>query len=187
MRRRRTIRCPRTVLAVILFIGFWALLGFGVFFVAIRGGVGGARAALHTRSSSGLGVLRLLFVVTYVGFGVGLPVALLTGNHANASAQVGGLTLTKDEKTGRALFGEHCAVCHTLSAANAIGKVGPNLDQLEPPQSLVLNTINNGCLQNAPSTSHEQCLGNGTMPAQIIQGRQAQQVAEFVARVAGKE
>ena len=29
------------------------------------------------------------------------------------------------------LFGENCAVCHTLAAANAVGKVGPNLDQLE--------------------------------------------------------
>src|SRR5947208_270274 len=99
MARRRTIRCPRTVLAIILFIGFWVVLGFGVFFIAVRGGVGGARAALHTRNRQGAVVLRLLFVLAYVGFGVGLPIALLTGNHANASAQVGGLTLTKDEKT----------------------------------------------------------------------------------------
>jgi mono/diheme cytochrome c family protein len=175
------------VLAIILFIGFWAVLGLGVFFIAIRGGVGGARAALHTRDRRGTSVLRLLFALMYIGFGVGLPVALLTGNHSNASAQVGGLPLTKAEKTGRALFGLHCGVCHTLSAANAIGKVGPNLDQLAPPQTLVLSTINNGCLQNGSSSSHEQCLGQGTMPAQIIQGRQAQEVAAFVARVAGKE
>lgn len=175
------------MLAIILFIGFWALLGLGVFFIAIRGGVSGARDALHTRGRRGTSVLRLLFAITYIGFGVGLPVALLTGNHANASSQVGGLTLSKDMKTGRALFGERCGVCHTLSAANAIGKVGPNLDQLQPPQTLVLNTINNGCLQNASTTSNQQCLGQGTMPAQIIQGKQAQQVAEFVARVAGKE
>jgi mono/diheme cytochrome c family protein len=175
------------VLAIIVFIGFWVVLALGVFFIAIRGGAGGARAALHTRSPGGTSFLRVLFVITYVGFGVGLPIALLTGNHANASAQVGGLTLTKNEKTGRALFGEHCAVCHTLAAANAIGKVGPNLDQLQPPQSLVLNTITNGCLQNAPSSSNEQCLGQGTMPAQVIQGKQAAQVAAFVARVAGKE
>jgi mono/diheme cytochrome c family protein len=175
------------VLAIILFIGFWAVLGLGVFFIAIRGGVGGARAALHSRSRAATGVMRLIFALTYVGFGVGLPLALLIGNHSNASAQVGGLSLTKQEKTGRALFGEHCAVCHTLAGANAIGKVGPNLDQLQPPESLVLNTINNGCLQNASTTSKQQCLGQGTMPAQIIQGKQATEVAEFVARVAGKE
>ncbi len=175
------------MLAVILFIGFWVVLGLGVFFIAIRGGMGGARAALHTRSRTGAGVLRLLFAIAYVGFGIGLPAALLTGNHANASAQVGGIRLTQAEKTGRALFGEHCAVCHTLAAANAIGKVGPNLDQLAAPQNLILKTINNGCLQNASTSSTQQCLGQGTMPAQIIQGRQADEVAAFVARVAGKE
>ena len=62
---------------------------------------------------------------------------------------------------GRELFGEHCGVCHTLAAANAIGKVGPNLDTLQPPASLVLNTIDNGCLPNAPSGSAEHCLGQG--------------------------
>jgi mono/diheme cytochrome c family protein len=175
------------VLAIILFIGFWVVLGFSVFFIAVRGGVGGARAALHTRNRTGTAVLQLLFALTYVGFGIGLPIALLTGNHSNASAQIGGLNLTQAEKTGRAIFGAHCAVCHTLAAANAIGKVGPNLDELQPAQSVVFNTINNGCLQNAPQGNSEACLGEGTMPAQIIQGRQAQQVAAFVARVAGKE
>ena len=82
-----------------------------------------------------------------------VPAALLTGNHANASAQVGGIKLTAAEKTGRELFGEHCAVCHTLAAANAVGKVGPNLDMLKPPASLVLHTINNGCLPNAADPS----------------------------------
>jgi mono/diheme cytochrome c family protein len=175
------------VLAIILFIGFWVVLGLAVFFIAIRGGAAGARATLHTRNRGGTVALRLLFVLTYVGFGIGLPAALLAGNHANASAQVGGLSLTQDMKRGRALFGEHCAVCHTLAAANAIGKVGPNLDQLALPQQTVYNTINNGCLQNAPKGSAQECLGQGTMPAQVIQGKQAQDVAAFVARVAGKE
>jgi mono/diheme cytochrome c family protein len=175
------------VLAIILFIGFWVVLGFSVFFIAVRGGVGGARAALHTRDRSGATVLRLLFALAYIGFGVGLPIALLTGNHSNASAQIGGLTLSPAEKTGRAIFGQHCAVCHTLAGANAIGKVGPNLDEIQPAQSVVFNTINNGCLQNAPQGNSQACLGQGTMPAQIIQGKQAQEVAAFVARVAGKE
>jgi mono/diheme cytochrome c family protein len=175
------------VLAVILFIAFWAALGLGLFFIAVRGGVGGARAALHTQTRGARGFLNSVFVVVYIGFGVGLPIAMLTGNHANASNQVGGLSLTAAEKHGRQLFGQHCGVCHTLAAANAVGKVGPNLDTLAPPKSLVLNTINNGCLQNASSSSNEQCLGQGTMPSGIVQGRDAQDVAAFVARVAGKE
>ena len=111
----------------------------------------------------------------------------LAGNHANASAQVGGIKLTAAEKHGRELFGQDCAVCHTLSAANAIGKVGPNLDSLKPPAQLVLNTINNGCVQNPPANSPQACLGQGTMPAQLVEGKDAQDVSNFVAKVAGNE
>lgn len=178
------------MLAVILFIAFWVILAAGVFFIAIRGGVGGARAALQSQARGGRLVMNLTLAFLYVVFGVGVPIALLVGNHANASKQIGGLKLTRDEKTGRMLFGEHCGVCHTLAAANAIGKVGPNLDQIAPSEALVLHTIQNGCLQNAPSSgpaSSETCLGDGTMPANILQGRDATDVAQFVARVAGKE
>jgi mono/diheme cytochrome c family protein len=178
------------VLAIILFLGFWVVLALGLFFIAIRGGIGGARAALQTQARGGRLFLNLAFACIYLGFGVGFPIALLTGNHANASSQVGGLKLTYDEKQGRALFGERCGVCHTLAAANAVGKVGPNLDQLQPREALVLNTINNGCFQNASATTNTSpqiCLGQGTMPSGILEGRDATRVAEFVARVAGKE
>ena len=46
-----------------------------------------------------------------------------------------------------------------------VAKIGPNLDQLRPPQSLVFNTIINGCVQNLSSGSPQACLGFGTMPA----------------------
>ncbi len=178
------------MLAVLLFILFWVVLAAGVFFVAIRGGVGGARAALQSSSRGGRRVMGLTMAFVYIAFGVGVPIVLLAGNHANASKQVGGLKLTQAEKTGRVLFGEHCGVCHTLAAANAIGKVGPNLDQIQPSESLVLHTLQNGCVQNAPSkgpSSSQTCLGQGTMPANIVQGHDAADVAQFVARVAGKE
>ena len=123
----------------------------------------------------------------YVIFGVALPLVILTGNHANASDQIGGIKLNAAEKSGRELFGEHCGICHTLAAANAIGKVGPNLDTLQPPASLVLDTINNGCVANPPPNSPETCLGQGTMPAGILQGKAAQDVAAFVGKVAGRE
>jgi mono/diheme cytochrome c family protein len=175
------------VLAVILFIALWVVLALGLFFIAVRGGVGGVRAVLQTQTRGGRKVMVALFVIVYLGFGIGIPLAFLTGNHANANSQVGGMKLTPAMKSGRELFGEHCGVCHTLAAANAIGKVGPNLDMLQPTRQLVLNTIANGCLQNAPPSSPQTCLGQGTMPAGILQGRQAQDVAAFVAKVAGKE
>ena len=124
-------------------------------------------------------------MIAYVAFGVAIPLLFLTGNHANASKQIGGIKLTAAEKQGRELFGANCGVCHTLAGANAVGKVGPNLDALKPGESLVLRTINNGCLQAAGGTSSQACLGYGNMPAGIVQGRQAQDVAAFVSKVAG--
>ncbi len=174
------------MLAVALFVAFWIILALSLFFVAARGGVRGARETLQTQTHGGRRAAWTIFVVLYVGFGVAIPVAFLTGNHANASRQVNGVKLSAADKQGRVLFGENCGVCHTLAAANAVGKVGPNLDVLKPPATLVLNTINNGCLQNPPSGSSATCLGQGTMPAQILQGREAQDVANFVGKVAGK-
>ena len=175
------------MLAVAAFIAFWVVLALGLFFVASRGGPAGARATLQRQSRGANTFVLATFTVTTILFGIALPLALLIGNNNNASGQVGGLKLTKAEKSGRELFGDHCAVCHTLAAANAIGKVGPNLDTLKPPASLVLRTINNGCLPNAPANSNEQCLGQGVMPAGVVQGQSAQNVADFVQRVAGKE
>lgn len=179
---------PLALLGVALFIAFWVVLAFGLFFIAVRGGLGGARASLHRQSHAANRLVGVSFMVILIVFGLALPAVLLIGNHAHASGQVGGMKLTQGEKVGRVLFGEHCAVCHTLGAANAIGKVGPNLDTLKPPASLVLNTINNGCLPNASgANASQQCLGQGVMPAGIVQGKDAQNVANFVARVAGKE
>jgi mono/diheme cytochrome c family protein len=175
------------VLATILFIGFWVALAFSLFFVAARGGLGNARAAFHTQSRGGRKAVGVIVAIIYVGFGVAVPIAFLTGNHARASNQIGGSKLTAQEKHGRTLFGQDCGVCHTLTAASAVGKVGPNLDQLKPPYSLVINTINNGCLQNPPPNSPLACLGQGNMPSQILAGRDAQDVAAFVAKVAGHE
>ncbi len=175
------------MLAVLLFAAFWAVLGLGVFFLAIRGGPKAPSATPQRSSPVARRALGLGLVIVYVGFGVVLPVLFLTGNHSNANAQVGGIKLTAAEKRGRELFGERCALCHTLAAANAVGKVGPNLDEIKPTQQLVLHTIANGCLQNPPPGSQEACLGEGTMPANVVQGIDATDVAQFVSKVAGNE
>jgi cytochrome c551 len=174
------------VLAVAAFVAFWVIVAIGLVLIAIRGGGSRARTLRGmTRAATRSAIT--LFVATTAAFGIALPLLMLTGNHANANAQVGGMKLTMAQKSGRELFGEHCGVCHTLAAANAIGKVGPNLDVLRPSESIILRTIANGCLPNASAASGENCLGQGVMPAAVVQGRQAQQVASFVAKVAGNE
>ena len=70
------------------------------------------------------------------------------------------------------LFVANCGTCHTLAAADTSGTVGPNLDDLQPDQALVLTTIQNGA-------------GSGAMPANLLTGSDAQQVAAYVAASAG--
>ena len=175
------------MLAVVLFLAFWVVLGVALFFIAVRGGLGGARDTLQSQSRGGRKAASVVFAIIYIAFGVALPIIILTGNHTRASAKVGEIRLTPAEKNGRDLFGQNCGVCHTLAAANAVGKVGPNLDALRPPRSLVLHTIEYGCVQDPPTpNAPTACLGYGTMPAAIVQGKDAQDVSDFVAKVAGK-
>jgi mono/diheme cytochrome c family protein len=176
------------VLAVLLFAAFWAVLGLGVFFIGIRGGPSAAMTVPSRRASFGARrAMAWVFAATFIIFAIVLPAVFLIGNHNRASAQVGGIKLTAAEKRGREIFGERCGLCHTLAAANAVGKVGPNLDIIQPTEQLVLHTIANGCLSNPPPGSQEACLGQGTMPAGVVQGVDATDVAKFVAAVAGKE
>jgi mono/diheme cytochrome c family protein len=72
-----------------------------------------------------------------------------------------GIKLTAAEVQGRKLFADTCATCHTLAAVRSVGRVGPNLDALQPPASLVLYAIHNGF-----------AAGIGQMPALQRQGRE---------------
>ena len=177
------------MLAVLLFAAFWVLLGLGVFFLGVRGGPRAAADSLTPRPGSyrTRRALGWVCVITYIAFGILIPALFLVGNHNQANAQVGGVKLTAADKHGREVFGERCGLCHTLAAANAVGKVGPNLDVIQPTFQLTLHTIQHGCVQNAPQGSQQACLGYGTMPADVVQGTDARDVARFVSKVAGKE
>ena len=165
------------MLATIAFLAFWVVVGLVLFFIALRGGPRGARATLQSQSRGGRRVATVVFAVFYVAIGVAVPLVILVGNGDSADAHVGGTTiqLTAQEQDGRQVFGERCASCHTLAAARADGKVGPNLDKLMPPEGLVQDAVERGRQR-----------GSGTMPAGIVQGEDVAAVAAFVAAVAGK-
>jgi hypothetical protein len=169
---------------VIIAVLFTGLAG-GIAYAATKGGFGGLTSALQTTSRGGTRLLNSALVFVFVAFGVAIPLIFIIGNHDKSNAQISGIRLTASEQVGRELFAEHCAVCHTLAADNAIGKVGPNLDALKPTEATVLNTIANGCLQNPGASSGSNCLDYGTMPADLAQGEQASDIAKFVAAVAG--
>ncbi len=163
----------------IAFVLFWLLLGLGVFFVAMRGGPRGAREAVHTEGRSGRRAV-LLVVVVLMAFGVVVPTLVLAFNGAHkASVAPGGVHLNAAQQHGRDLFAAACSTCHTLRAANAVGHVGPNLDKLIPTygsgaRAIILDAIANG-----------RARGLGQMPAGLYQGKDAQDVASFITKVAG--
>src|SRR5437868_4827443 len=160
-------------------LAFWLVAGLGVFFVAFRGGgrrrraPGGARGGDTRGSRRGVAITSL---VVWILFGLGLPALVLATNGGdNKTGQAfGGVDLNSGQVHGRELFARNCATCHTLHAVNAVGKVGPNLDQLRPPAALVLNAVQTG-----------RARGNGQMPADLVAGQDAKDVASFVAAVAG--
>jgi cytochrome c6 len=50
-----------------------------------------------------------------------------------------------DPEAGEPIFASAgCNACHTLSAANASGTVGPNLDQLKPDYEAIVQQVTNG-------------------------------------------
>jgi mono/diheme cytochrome c family protein len=112
--------------------------------------------------------------VLVLALGVLVPALVIAAGRDSKKAP-GGVSLTASDERGREIFAERCANCHTLAAANAVGKVGPNLDQLRPPKALVLDAIQKG-----------RARGQGQMPANLIDGQDAQQVATFVSKVAGR-
>jgi mono/diheme cytochrome c family protein len=184
------------VIAIVL---IWVVLGLGVFFVAMRGGRSkidqrGARQALHTDRSEIGGTAAegggqvgqrgiTLAVVVLFAFGLAVPAIVLAfnGDH-KASVAVGGLHLNAQQERGRELFARSCAVCHTLAATKSVGRIGPNLDvrvgadisTAAGRKALVLSAITEG-----------RARGLGQMPASLYQGKEAEEVAAFVAAVAG--
>src|SRR5215218_1135085 len=128
-------------MATAVFIGFWVLVGLGLLFVSMRGGPRGAREALHGQSRTGRRLTAAAVAVVVAVFALVLPGILLAGD-ANKK-KYKSVELTSSEKHGQELFSEQCSSCHTLQGAEGEGKIGPNLDQLKPPKSLVLDAILN--------------------------------------------
>ncbi len=130
----------------------------------------------------GLLVLFLIVLIPWLVF------------RSNGDAARGAQQVPSDLKEGQSLFQTNCGTCHTLYAAGTDGNYAPNLDELLAPdgpaseseepkgteegiEKRVLNALENG----VDSTTTP-----GRMPAGILNGPQAKQVAEFVAHTAGE-
>ncbi len=127
--------------------------------------------------------------------GAGLAAAALlaagcgTGGVASAGER-------PDTQNGQKLFTQKCAGCHTLAAAGASGTIGPNLDdafatdrkQGYPDNSIenvVLDQIRLGSGEIATYTTNKKFTVQTPMPAHLVTGQDAIDVAAYVASVAG--
>lgn len=173
----------RAVIAATAFLLGFVALGALVLFFAFGGGARGAREQLHAgQSRTGRRVASVVVAVVVVGFGVAIPGLVIAHNNDSQSKNAtGGLELSAFQQHGRELFAKNCSTCHTLAAASAVGKVGPNLDTLaslsneKASRALVIDAVKNG-----------RARGMGQMPAELLSGEDLQQVASFVAVAHGR-
>jgi mono/diheme cytochrome c family protein len=164
------------VIASTALIIIFVAIALTVLFFAFGGSARGAREQLHSQTTLARKMTFAGVALVIVVFGVAIPLLLLFNNSGKeAKSAPGGIQLSNAQLKGRELFAKNCATCHTLHAANAVGKVGPDLDALRPPQALILDAIAKG-----------RARGNGQMPSQLLDGQDAKDVASFVAAVAGR-
>src|SRR5687768_2417534 len=160
---------------VVAFLAPFVLLGIGIIFVAFSGGPARAREAYLTRGGR---FFKFAMILVYVGLGLAVPALVI----ADREPAEGGTSPLKNEKAstdledGKELFRQTCASCHTLAAANARGVTGPNLDEIgEVTPDRIKSAIKVGGT------------GQDRMPANLLEGRDAEDVAAYLARVAGKK
>jgi mono/diheme cytochrome c family protein len=167
---------PSAMIAALIFVLVFLTLGLSVVFLAFTSGPAGARLRQRAASRRGRRLIGVVVAVIVVGLGVAVPLAIgVVNSNDHAKSAPGGVDLNASQESGRTIFAKYCATCHTLNASNAVGRVGPNLDQLHPPKALILDAIAKGRAQ-----------GRGQMPAGLVDGQDAQDVANYVSAVAGR-
>ena len=122
----------------------------------------------------------VLFAIFAVAFGLLLPYwAISKEGEESASPE----KVAASDEEAKELFQTNCGACHTLARGGTDGIVGPDLDDVlgvgdpEANEQRVANAIENGFDEGG---------FQGRMPAGILQGEDAELVADFVARVAGQ-
>jgi mono/diheme cytochrome c family protein len=114
-----------------------------------------------------------------------------TGGVASAGGQ------QPDVQSGQQLFSQTCGGCHALQAAGTSGTIGPDLDdafaasvhdgyQQSSIENLVLDQIRLGSGEVATYTTHNKFKVQQPMPANLLRGQDAIDVAAYVASVAGQ-
>jgi cytochrome c553 len=158
---------------VLLVLVPFVVAGVAIAFIAFSGGPAAAREAYLTRGGR---LFKIGIPVLYLLLGAAVP-AVVIASRGEAEGGVGTTrtaALSTQEQEGKAMFRQSCWSCHSLAAVDAQGVTGPNLDELAPDRERVLNAIKRGGT------------GDGRMPANLLEGEDAENVASYVAKVAGQ-
>src|SRR3954452_14141474 len=163
-------------MTTLIFVLTWVVLGLGLLLIALSGGPSGALQRLQSQSRGSRKAAVVLFAIALLVLGVGVPLAVISSVEARDDIPEANVSnLTASEEHGRELFGQRCSICHSLKASNAVAQVGPNLDELRPPKALVLDALKKG-----------RARGNGQMAAGLYEGKDADDVASYVAKPVGQ-
>jgi mono/diheme cytochrome c family protein len=100
---------------------------------------------------------------------------------SSCSAQQGN---NPDVVQGKVLFVQHCGACHTLARAGTKGNVGPNLDQAF--QESVKDGFGRSAIEGAVHGWILHPNAYSPMPAKVVTGQDAQDVAAYVAQSVAK-
>jgi mono/diheme cytochrome c family protein len=120
-------------------------------------------------------VRPVLLIATFVALALGLAACGFGSEGVSVSK-------SSPDRGGAELFATHCSGCHTLGAAGTQGSgnrgqrtQGPNLNQRTETYDDALFAIQNGGFSGA------------IMPQNIVVGKEAEEVARFVAKYAGED
>jgi cbb3-type cytochrome c oxidase subunit III len=111
----------------------------------------------------------------------GVPLVVTAALLAAGCGTGGKAVAHADTQNGQKLFTTSCGGCHTLAAAGTSGTIGPNLDDAFGPsraQGFKQSTIQNVVLLQIREASKP-------MPDNLVKGQNAEDVAAYVATVAG--
>lgn len=146
----------------------------------VQGTVAEATSTSSSPGQTGGGVVATTGGET--GTNNGGPVNGVTGGTQTTGGAMGGggsanggdaAKLKGSPAAGKGIFASNgCGSCHTLKAANAVGKVGPNLDQAKPSYQLAVMRVTNG---------------KGVMPSfkNTLKPQQIADVASYVVKSTG--
>jgi mono/diheme cytochrome c family protein len=90
-----------------------------------------------------------------------------------------------DPAAGKKLFKDKCGSCHTLADAGTTGTIGPNLDNAfgsDKAQGFDIQTIRDVVRGQIAYADSDPGTGHPGMPANLIQGQDAKDVAVYVAK-----